>query len=298
MSSDTTTRKLRYSERKRVSETGSLGDYVADDVPASLRNALHYLIYTPISTARTHMIEAVEADARLHFGWGKDTVATFVARASVDDLLDLLEIVVEKCVNGSFRSDYVSRGYGSGYFPSIQVMTDVESHVNALFERHRFGYRFADGEARMVSSPALEAEIVGPALLAARRSGWDQVERSYRDALQHQRGNEPEEAITAAHAAVEAALKAVGFKGQFSTMLKQFRSSPIVPGYLRTTPEALDLLLRLLNVSNAVRSTDGDAHGKAPGASEPPQALADLAIHWTGAFIVFLAASTAKPASS
>jgi hypothetical protein len=293
MASETETRRLRYSERKRISETGSLGSYVADDVPGTLRNALHYLIYAPRSTPRTSMIEAVEAVARLHFGWhGKETTATFVGRASVDDLLDFLEIVVEKCLSGPHRGDYVSDPYrGRGYYESAHVMPDIERQINVLFERHRFGYRFADGEARLISSPALEVEIVGPALLAANRSGWDHVERSYREALTHQRGGETDDAITAAHAAVEAALKAVGFKGQFGTMLKQFRKSSLVPTYLRTAPEALDLFLKLLSTSNAVRSAEGDAHGKAPGASEAAQPLADLAIHWAGAFIVFLAAS-------
>jgi Abortive infection C-terminus len=88
---------------------------------------------------------------------------------------------------------------------------------------------------------------------------------------------------------VEAALKAVGMSGQFSTMVQEFRRSDFVPPYLRQIPEALDALLTLLNRSNAIRSTEGDAHGKAPGSTEVPQALADLAIHWAGSFIVYLA---------
>jgi len=45
----------------------------------------------------------------------------------------------------------------------------------------------------------------------------------------------------------------------------------------------------LLQRSNAIRSTAGDAHGKAPGAGEVPQSLVNLAIHLTGSFIVYLA---------
>jgi Abortive infection C-terminus len=48
-----------------------------------------------------------------------------------------------------------------------------------------------------------------------------------------------------------------------------------------------ELLLQLM----AWRSHSGDAHGKGPGATAPPRELADLAIHWAGAFIVYLAES-------
>jgi hypothetical protein len=80
--------------------------------------------------------------------------------------------------------------------------------------------------------------------------------------------------------------------GQFGTMVKQFRSSTIVPPYLRGVPEALESLLSLLSRSNAIRSAEGDAHGKDPDAEEVPPALADLAIHWAGSFIVYLADSS------
>lgn len=289
-------RKLRYSERTRLAETGSLGDYVHDDAPVGLRNALFYLIHHPETTSRKSMIASVQAEARLHFGWGgTETLGTFLATSGVNDLLDLLEIVIEQCVTKEHRGDYVSRPHSSsgGYYSSSQVMPDVEERINELFERHRFGYRFERGEARKISSPALEVEVVGPALLAVKRAGWDQVEKSYREAIGHQRGGETDDAITAAHAAVEAALKAVGMTGQFGAMTIQFRNSNLVPPYLRNAPEALDSLLALLGRSNAIRSSEGDAHGKAPGSAEVPQALADLAIHWAGAFIVYLAETAA-----
>jgi len=278
--------KLRYSQRKLLAETGSLGDYSYDEASQTVRNALWYLIHEPHSTAHTNMLAAVTSEARLHFGWpGDETVGRFVQTAPVDSLLDLIEILIDTCTSGPFRSEWIQV---SRAWRSANVMPDAEQRVNELCERHRFGYRFQNGEARKVGSPALDAEIVGPTLLAARRPGWDQVERSFREALDHQRGGETDDALTAAHAAVEAALKAAGMAGQFSAMLKQFRTSPVVPPYLRAVPEALDALLTLLDRSNAIRSTEGDAHGKTSGADDVPQALADLAIHWAGAFILYL----------
>jgi hypothetical protein len=283
-------RKLRYSERKRLAETGALGDYVHDDAPVPFRYALWYLIHHPETSAQKNMIRALEADARLHFGWvGDETAGSFVQKATVDDLLDFIEILIEACTTRNFETDRWNDHHRK--WITTEVMPDVESRVNLLCERHRFGYRFEDGEARKLGSPALDVVVVGPTLLAVKRPGWEQVEKSYREALDHQCGGETDDAITAAHAAVEAALKAIGMSGQFSTMVKQFRNSNLVPGYLLGTPEALEAVLTLLDRSNAIRSTEGDAHGKPPGAEEAPQALADLAIHWVGAFIVYLAAT-------
>lgn len=284
-------RKLRYSERKRLTESGTLGDLVHDEVPLTFRNALWYLVHRPDSNALNAMREAATLEAQRHFGWGgEETMTTFIAQAPTDDLLDLIEIIIEKCKTQKYPGEYVP-GFGA---PTVAVMPDVERQVNDLCERHRFGYRYEDGEARKVGSPALETEVVGPTLLAIARPGWDQVERSFREALDHQRGGETDDALTAAHAALEAALKAVGMNGQFSTMVKQFRSSSLVPAYLRAFPDALDALLTLLDRSNAVRSTDGDAHGKPSGAPPVPQALADLAIHLAGAFILYLAESAER----
>ncbi|HWA83549.1 MAG TPA: hypothetical protein VG820_08960, partial [Fimbriimonadaceae bacterium] len=64
-----------------------------------------------------------------------------------------------------------------------------------------------------------------------------------------------------------------------------FKKSARLPTELKGVPEALEVLL---GRSGALRSAHGDAHGKAAGAAAVPQALVDLAIHWAGAFIVYL----------
>jgi Abortive infection C-terminus len=282
-------RKLRHSERKRLAETGGLGDY-ADAPPPRFRLALVHLMQGPGATIRRshqNMLLAVQDEARRHFGWGPSEAPTsFVLTArNTDDLVDLIEILIEKC-----RDDYYTSSPGQ----AIRVLPDIERHVNDLCERHRWGYRFENGEGRKVSSPALDVEIVGPTLLAVARPGWEQAQRSFKEALDHQRGGETDDALTAAHAALEAAFKAVGLTGQFSTMVRESRNSESIPPYLRQVPEALDALLSLLGRSNAIRSAEGDAHGKAPGSDEVPQPLADLAIHLAGAFIVYLAETTSQ----
>jgi hypothetical protein len=203
-----------------------------------------------------------------------------------DEFLDFIEILAE---SSGVKRQIPKTPRGN----SAIAVPQSGSKINELFERHRFGYRLENGEIRKIGSPVLDEEIVGPALLAVRRPGWEEVEKSFREAIQHQRGgaDENDDALTSANAAVEAALKATGFKGaNLGPLTKDFKKSSYIPAELKGVPEALDALI---GRSGALRSSHGDAHGKAAGAVPVPQALVDLAIHWAGAFIVYLSEGTA-----
>lgn len=197
-------------------------------------------------------------------------------------MLDVVEILVEEGPKNWRLRD-------QGIFSADST---IEDRVNAAFVRHRFGFRVYRGEVHRIGSPALDEAVVGPALIALRRSGWEAADKSFRDALHHQRGgpSERDAAITDAHAALEAAMKAVGLSGdRLSVLAKSFRNSGLVPSQLEGVPGLLDDLLKR---SSSIRDPMGDAHGKPPGAAEVPAEIVDLAIHWTGAFIVYLAEAT------
>lgn len=286
-------RRLRYSERKRLSETGTLGDLEHDDVPRPLRNAVGHLFGERArATVGGWWLKEVKSKCARFFGWpAVEDFDYYVHQGdSVEDFLDLLEIAVE--IGGEeFR--YVPPGPRTTLNrPQAQLIPgfpDLENHLNELFERHRFGYQLERGEVRRVGSPLLGETIVSPALLAIQRPGWEEAERAYREAVAHQRGgvDERDDALTSANAAVEAALKAAGFQGdRLGALAKSFRQAKLVPGELSGVPDALDVLLKR---QEAIRSNHGDAHGKAPDSPAVPQALVDLAIHWAGAFIVYIA---------
>lgn len=291
-------RRLRYSERRQLAETGSLGDLEHDGVPDALRNALEYALDEAFgSPGGARFKEELRRSCVEHFGWNLDShlvVENAVRHADLDEFLDFLEIVAEE---GAQRRSYTMDAgpgrvfSGSGrYKQSFRaVFADFEERFNAWADRHRFGYRLEGGEVRRIGSPALADAIVGPALLAVRREGWEQVERGFKEALEHQRGgvDENDDALTAAHAALESALKAAGLGGdRLATLAKSLRRSQLVPSQLEGVPELLDDLLKR---SSSIRDPHSDAHGKAPGARAVPQSLVDLAIHWAGAFIVYLA---------
>jgi hypothetical protein len=284
-------RPLRYSERKRLAETGTLGDLRHDQVPVPLINATLYF-FKRASAKHSSVGSAFESGVRdaAVVNWGHDigegpNLVGFLMKP--EPYLDFVEILVEQ---GAVRRRVFR--LGSKRESPRPAWSDAERDLNNLFERHRFGYRLEAGHARRIGSPALDEVIIGPALLAVPQPGWEEVERSFREALSHQRGpaEENDDALTAAHAALEAALKAAGLRGdRLSALAKSLRGSGLVPSQLEGVPDLLDDLLKR---SSSIRDSLGDAHGKAPGAPEVPQPLVDLAIHWTASFIVYLAEAT------
>lgn len=287
--------KLRYSDRKRLAEQGSLGPLEYATVPPELRRAVgsiyHHAAWATL--VGTHFDKRVVAACEQHFGrklyqrgaTGVSTVQTLIESpsTSLDDFLDACEMLAEEAVRlWTFNVQGTQQSY--------RADADVEAHLNAAFARHRFGYRIDIGQIRRIGSPAIDDAVVGPALIATARPGWEEADRSFRDALNHRRGGADERgaAITDAHAALEAAMKAAGLKGD--TLAKSFRNSGLVLPQLEGVPELLD---KLLKRSQSVRDSLSDAHGREPGTDEVPAEVVDLAIHWTGAFIVYLADATA-----
>lgn len=282
-----------------MGEQGSLGPLAYTDVPAKLRSALVNIYETATRNhpAGGEFDKRVTAACSQHFGRkffgvnssGEGVASYLTVRSTatvyahgVNDVLDVVEILVEEGPKSwSFRD-----------LGRFQADAEIEERVNTAFVRHRFGYRVDEGEVIRIGSPALDDAIVGPALLALQRPGWEAADKSFRDALHHRRGGpgERDAAITDAHAALEAAMKAAGLQGdRLSALAKSFRNSGLVPSQLEGVPGMLDNLLKR---SSSIRDPLGDVHGKAPGAGEIPDGIVDLAIHWTGAFIVYLADAT------
>lgn len=275
--------QLRYSDRRKLAESGSLGDLSHGRVPDELAHAIRVIAES--GKTDSGFEGRLNRELMEHFGQGAQWMSFFRGGSDVDDFLDAVEILAEQAaVSWYVRPFDGGRGYSTCAIPN------AEERINRAFRRFRFGYVIGRGEARRVGSPALDETVVGPALLAVERPGWEEVERSFREALEHQRGGETDDALTAANAAVEAALKASGMKGQtLKQLARSFKGSGLVPGFLENVPELLEDMLDRLH---AARSQAGDAHGKPSGAEEVPQALADLGVYWAGAFIAYLADTT------
>jgi hypothetical protein len=244
------TRKLRYSERQEIAETGALGPLEFDHVPDPFRRAFAHLVNQASGTKDVGrgFSNALAGALIEHFGLAAPAdVEMMIDRYPTEKFLDLTEIALDAAI--APRS-YEERKKVPGGVRTRQflapAMKNFANRFNELADRHRLGYRLEGGEIQRIGSPVLLEVIVGPALLASQRPGWDQVERSYREALRHQRGGQDEndDAITAAAAALEAALKAVGLKGStLGQLSKDFKSSPLAAPQLRGTPDLLQGLL-------------------------------------------------------
>jgi hypothetical protein len=286
MSDPNTGRKLRYSERRRLDETGSLGDLEHDSVPQAVRMALFHLMFRSQIRHQAPFSQHVLNRIAVHFSdftadWDAATPLISTDR-SVDEILDYCEIAVEAGMDTT-----KARATGGHYY-DVATYGDLESKINPLFETHRFGYRMVSGQAQRLDSPLLHVEVVGPALLAARRAGWSEVEERYASAILNHRGGETAKALTDANAAIESALKAVGMRGNATgDLTKALAKSPLLAPY---GAKANGQLKGLVDNLMVWRSNFGDAHGGGPGVQDAPPELAGLAIHWSGAFIVFLAA--------
>jgi len=274
-------RKLRFTERKALREAGSLPDLELDAVPASLRGALHYYIQNEANDrVGYHFREDLKRLVARHFG--SPDWASVVRQGDAGALLDFCEILAEAALTRHPWSNMYGQG---GNFPALPR---VRSDLNEFFDRHRFGYRFDGDDILPISSPLVDDVIVSPALLASARPGWEEVERSYREAVQHlRRADEGRDALTSASTAVESAIKALGMSGNtLSDLVRALGRSNLMPGHTAAIfPQLHALFARL----NAWRSTEGDAHGRPPDAEDPPRALVALAVHWAGAALVYLA---------
>ena len=278
-----TERPLRYSERKRLSETGNLGP-LSDEPSPELRRALTHAIdrvRQSLSDALSwRFIGRAQDVCEEHFGLGGEKVVNYPSVApDTERLLDFLEILVDVGSTDLGYIDFNRRQRVAKAWPT------AGEDFNGLFERHRFGFRFADGHAHAVASPALEERITGPALLAVQRPGWEQVERSYREALMHQRGSEQEndDALTAANAALEAALKAVGLPGKMLGELgKSLRASALVPAHHRRSPEASrrpNAAIECDSEYRGRRAWQGTGCQERPGVSGEPGGALDGLLH-------------------
>jgi hypothetical protein len=275
-------RRLRYSERRRLADRGALAA-LEYEVPRKLRAAVQLHLEQRLASASVDAriaFRASMADLLIRH-LATDEWAVIVRDAEIDDWLDFVEIL---CEVGPMTFVVTDNFYGQH---RESVAPSIESALNEMFDRFRFGFSIEGGEVHRLDSPLLAQEVVGPALLAIDRPGWEQVDRTYREAIEHHRASsEIDDALTSAASAVEAALKASGYRGAtLGELVKDFRRKPVASGY---SPDILKSLSDLLSQLMAWRSHSGNAHGKAPEAEEPPRELATLAIHWAGAFILYL----------
>jgi hypothetical protein len=196
-----TERRLRYSERKRLAERGTLAEFLFDGVPLPLRwpystRLSAALMWVPPASGTT-----TRPSRQRVTGSAGPPGSTSRGCPQVRDA----RAVPRRSRNRRRRGDQdlhrCRRRATSEICEAVLGCRDVPQRS---LRSPSLRLRLANGEARKVGSPALDEVVVGPALLAVRRDGWEEVERSFREALHHQRGGaeERDDALTSATAAL------------------------------------------------------------------------------------------------
>jgi len=219
-----------------------------------------------------------------HFGKGQPIISFFSGGDGVDDFIDAVEIVAENASTQMFdnrKNRVADPGRGRAHQSRVRPVPFRLSNAGRRDPQDWLA-RFR-GDARRP----------GPARRATARMGSGRTHLP--EAIHHQLSGEVDDALTSASSAVESALKA----DRHERLDTQGARSLVQVIRLRTRlfGDVPALLEDFLDRLHALRSTEGDAHGKLR-AADPEAALADLAIHLAGSFIVYLAGIVPQDESS
>lgn len=159
-----------------------------------------------------------------------------------------------------------------------------EKQVNTILREHRIAYELVDWRLIPFESQEMHAEVVAPTLrLLSGRTGWEEVEKSYQDAL---REDDPKDAITDAARALQQALEVRGCDGNaIGPLLKDAKKKGILAPHDPTLGEGIG---KIVDSVSADRSEKGDGHKHTNATPED----AWLAVHVVGALILRLASGS------
>lgn len=167
--------------------------------------------------------------------------------------------------------------YQGGHVASPRSM--YSNGVQMILEDGGISYDFIEGNIIPRSQQEMHVEVVVPAItLLSGRSGFEDAERNYMDALTSIRQGRFDDAVTNAASAVEAVLRILGC-GNAQTAFEKRGAIAIERNLLASHDK------RLLGWVTATRGSEGDAHGRG---SHTSRADAWLLIHVAGALILRL----------
>lgn len=155
--------------------------------------------------------------------------------------------------------------------------------LNNIFVEHRASFEFIDGQVVPFESRELHTEVVAPTMtLLANRSGWEDVESAYQEALE-EIGDDPKDAITDAARALQEALTLLGCEGNsLGPLISDARDKGLLGPHDSKLSEGVE---KFMDWVSADRSVLGDTHAN----TDADRHDAWLAVHVVGALILRLA---------
>ncbi len=207
---------------------------------------------------------------------------------SAGEILDAIEFSFR--IVGALESqmDWYQNEYETWHTPAEAV-----EMLNHRFRQHDLGYQFVEGELIRVDSQFVHAEIVEPAIVLLRDTGFDVANDEFLSAHRHYRRGEARDAIADALNAFESTMKAICDKAGWARPANA-TAAPLVDLLIQNDLISKDLESHYKGLVGAMKSglptignrTSRHGHGSTP--IEIPDYLAAHTLHLAAANIVFL----------
>jgi len=218
----------------------------------------------------------------MHFLLDKDT--------PIENILDLIELTFRYI--DEFFPEFLQ---DDQYLRELERLQPPEYAINELnhrFREHAIGYQYHDGQIVRVDSGFIHAEVVVPALSLLSSQLFKGAEQEFRNAHEHYRKEEYEDAILDAQRAFESTMKIIcdecGWsydKGNASELIDVVLKNELVPKYLKNHLSGLKSVL-IGGVATIRNKTS--AHGQGTQVIDVPEYLVAYVLHLTASNIVFL----------
>jgi hypothetical protein len=302
-----------YSKRKKLAERGNQPEvYQYTNLPIEFRRQVIYIWLTAIGPYITdrffnyeplvnrvwrkiHDLLARELgcfnlgttsqnpfEQCMYFLLDKDT--------SIENILDLIELTFRYI--GEVIPKLLQDPQNSGELKGLQPPDEAINELNHRFREHAIGYQYNNGQIVRVDSGFIHAEVVVPALSLLSSQHFKGAEQEFRNAHEHYRKEEYEDAILDAQRAFESTMKIIcdecGWsydKGNASELIDVVLKNELVPKYLKNHLSGLKSVL--IGGVPTIRNKTS-AHGKGTQVIDVPEYLVAYVLHLTASNIVFL----------
>jgi hypothetical protein len=302
-----------YSKRKKRAERGNQPEvyqytnlpvefrrqvvYIWSAAIGSYREEQQYIVSEPLVGRLWHSIHNSVAKELGLFNLGSEHRHPFEQckaflldpNTPIEHLLDLIEFTFRFI--DTYIPELLQNPQYSDQLDPSQIPNEAISELNRRFREHEIGYQYNNGQIVRVDSSFIHAEVVVPALSLLSSQQFKGAEQEFRNAHEHYRKEEYEDAILDAQRAFESTMKIICDKcewsyekGNASELIDVVLENELIPKYLKNHLSGLKSVL--IGVATIRNKTS--AHGKGTEIIDVPEHLVAYVLHLVASNIVFL----------
>jgi len=222
-----------------------------------------------------------QAEEILKTFWGKEEILAF------DEDNTRIPADFKQLILSGYPSEVVDAI--EAWFAAEPKSTNAcEKDLNDAFAMNRSPWRFVNGEAILVDSEYLHAEVQAKTLRLLKSGRAFGALQEFQEAIQDLQAGETKDAIIKAHKSVESVMKvALETKEHltFGRLLSDLIKSSIIPDYYE---EFFKHFEKLALGAVKERNRPGRGHGQGPEITSVSRSLAEFAINLAGSINLFI----------